>query len=587
MPNSAYFFKLITKITPKIKAEFNTVSLKFTALSIITIFITEFLIMLMLAAFPIHNTLLETLIDSSVLAFVLCPFIYFYIVKKILLKNNDLFIQLLKQKEALDSSTLISESDLNGKITYVNQQFCRTSGYRENELLGKGHNILSSGVHSKEFWKEFWTILNAGNTWRGEVCNKAKDQSLYWSEMAVIPNKDADKKIIGYSAIRVDITAKKNTQIALINQEKLASIGEIAAGVGHEINNPLAIIVGNHNIIKTTLKSNNIENERILKALEKIDIASNRIKKIVDGLRTYSRTDSDDTQIISLAEVINQTIYLVEEIYSKDGIKVTLNLDTSPMSIVGNIGKLQQIIMNLVSNAKDATEGKRERNIIIKAENIQNKNVVLSVADNGSGIPKNIIDKIFNPFFTTKEVGKGTGIGLRLVDEFVKKMDGKIEVVSKPEEGTCFILTFPFAFKDPSVQSGAVITSEQSVAQLSGNILIVDDEPDILEILSEYLNDLGLTVDTANDGTSALKLLENKKFNYICTDLMMPAMNGNEFIKIAKKHPNGINAKFYIISGGVTSNQNNDKSLPLDNLADGFIQKPFTQESIYNVLIKQ
>jgi PAS domain S-box-containing protein len=578
--------ELIKKTTKRNIEKFNTVTLRFTALSILTIFITEFSIMLLLAAFPLHNPLLETIIDSSVLALILCPFIYFYFVKNLSLKNNDLFTQLLKQKEALDSSTLISETDLFGRITYVNQQFCKISGYSENELLGKTHKLLNSGLHSKEFWKDFWTTLHAGNTWRGEVCNKAKDQSLFWVEVAVIPNKDAEKKIIGYSAIRVDITSKKSTQVAMINREKLASIGEIAAGVGHEINNPLAIIVGNHNIIKTTMKSNNIENERISKALEKIDIANNRIKKIVDGLRTYSRSDSDDTQIISLAEVINQTIYLVDEIYSKDGIKLTLNLDTSPMSVVGNIGKLQQIIMNLVSNARDATDGRPNRSIVIKAENIQNKYVVLSVADNGSGIPKNIIDKIFNPFFTTKEVGKGTGIGLRLVDEFVKKMDGKIEVVSKPNEGTSFILTFPFMEKKISDQNIAFIASVQLMSKLSGNILVIDDEPDILEILSEYLNELGLTVDTANDGTSALKLLEYKKYNYICTDFMMPIMNGNEFIKIAKNHPNGINAKFYIISGGVTSNQNNDPELPLENLANGFIQKPFTQESIYNVLTK-
>lgn len=136
--------------------------IKFILLSVLTIFITEFLIIEFFLNFPIENYKLETFLDSFILSLIICPFLYFYLLKNILYQNNQLFTQLLKQKEALDSSTLISETDLNGSITYANEQFCKISGYTEEELIGNKHRILSSALHSKDFWKSFWATLLRG-----------------------------------------------------------------------------------------------------------------------------------------------------------------------------------------------------------------------------------------------------------------------------------------------------------------------------------------------------------------------------------------------------------------------------------------
>ena len=368
--------------------------------------------------------------------------------------------------------------------------------------------------------------------------------------------------------------------MALINREKLASIGEIAAGVGHEINNPLAIIVGNVNVIKNSLSADNIINERISNSLLKIELSNNRIKKIVDGLRTYSRTDSDNFEIISLGEAVSQTIFLVEEIYLSSGVSLSVEIEKSSLFMMGNIGKLQQIIMNLLSNAKDATEGKLRRQISIHVYNHLNHQVVLKISDNGTGIPQKIIDKIFNPFFTTKEFGKGTGIGLGLVNEFVKAMNGNISVQSTIDVGSLFTINFPHSIN----QINEKTVSENEQTKLSGNVLVVDDEPDILEILSDNLKELGLTVDTALNGQIALLMFENKKYDYVCTDFMMPELNGKEFIKLAKKLNKSHETKFYIISGGILSQSQNSAIDDLESLIDGFIQKPFTPESIYQVL---
>lgn len=482
--------------------------------------------------------------------------------------------------DLLDNTAIISETDTKGIITYANDLFCNVSGYTKDELIGRPHNIINSKSHSKDFWTNFWNTIKEGKTWKGEVCNVAKNGSLYWLDAIIIPGFGADGKITGYTSVRFDITSKKELEKKMEHREKLASIGEIAAGVGHEINNPLAISMGNLSVIKKTIESENISYARISKAINKMELANDRIKKIVDGLRTYARSDSDHHEIVSLSNIISQTLSLIDEIYRKDGIEIIVDIKNNHLFVNGNIGKLQQVLMNLLGNARDATLNKSERKIYISLSSKDDHDVILSVSDNGTGIQEGIMGKIFNPFFTTKEVGLGTGIGLSMVSEFLKKMNASINVESIMGEGSSFIITFP-------IVSGTLFAQQQQQQQpLRGNVLVVDDEADISEIISEFLREFGLSVDTANCGDSALLMVEQKRYCYICADIRMPGMDGDEFIKRAKELPNGSNSKYFFISGGVTTGFDKEKRLDLWKLADGFIQKPFTRESLYNVMIK-
>lgn len=367
--------------------------------------------------------------------------ILIYLITQFLSAQSKAINKILKQKRSLDSSTLIIEYNTIGEITYTNSLMSSLSGYTANEMIGKNISFLNSNVHKKEFWLKFWRVTRAGLIWKGEICNRAKDGSIFWTETVVIPDLDKDEKVIGFSAVGVDITEKKADHLMLEHSLKLASIGEIAARVGHEIKNPLAISVGSSNILKKDLLKENFSLEKVLKSIQKIDSANERIKKIVNGLRTYSRADGMELTPLSIKEIIIETIELIEDVYKQEGINFRIHLPDDDIYINGNLGKLQQILMNLISNARDALEDHSEKIITLELIKI-NGQVTLTVEDNGSGIPDEIKNKIFLPFFTTKAPGKGTGIGLGVVGEFVKLMNGTIEVSSSPTCGTKFTLRF-------------------------------------------------------------------------------------------------------------------------------------------------
>ena len=215
--------------------------------------------------------------------------------------------------------------------------------------------------------------------------------------------------------------------------------------------------------------------------------------------------------------------------------------------------------------------------ISIKTEN-KKDNLALSITDNGSGISDEVKEKIFETFFTTKEVGKGTGLGLGLLKDIVQKMDGEIDLKSEIGGTTTFTVTFPLTHEQIESQSEPIV-----IGTLEGSVLVVDDEEDIREILVEYLSNMGLDVDDVENGEEGLKKIKEKKYDYVCTDMKMPKMLGDEFVKEAKKLPNG-NTKYFIITGGVTTHYSKEEITRLKQLADGYILKPFSEEILYRAL---
>jgi CheY-like chemotaxis protein len=243
---------------------------------------------------------------------------------------------------------------------------------------------------------------------------------------------------------------------------------------------------------------------------------------------------------------------------------------------LGDLGKFQQVIMNLISNAKDATKDQESRKIKIDLKKDHQNIATLIVSDNGSGIPENIQSKIFDSFFTTKKSGEGTGIGLDIVKKVIQNMDGEITVESEMNVGTSFKVTVPLVEKQslPHIDK-----SEEDRLKLKGRALLVDDEEGIRSLLMDLLEDLGLNVEEAESGQMALKMVDENKYDYIFSDVQMPKMSGPEFIEKARQLPNG-KAKYFIITGGITSHLTNN----LEGLISGIIKKPFDEDEIYNSL---
>lgn len=372
-------------------------------------------------------------------------------------------------------------------------------------------------------------------------------------------------------------------------QSQLSLIGEIAAGVGHEINNPLAIAAGFINRIKKSLEKEKLSNKNTIEDIKKVEMANERIRNIVDGLRTYARAIPNQSEIIYLKDVIDNTMMLISEIYTKESVLVILGEVDSELFVRGNLGKVQQVIMNLISNAKDATQGRKERKIFIDLKRKGESNLVLSVRDNGVGIPEEIKDKILNPFFTTKGAGKGTGMGLGLVNEFVIGLKGELLIKSRAGEGSTFSVMLPLASKVSfDSQETQKLQASQNLEQshtkkLKGRALVVDDEEGIRELLVEHLEDMGFEVEQADDGDTALEKIKQSKFDFVCTDMKMQRMQGWELIKEGRKLSYG-DIFYFIITGGVSISPLQDKDSELEKLGDGYIRKPFTEESILEML---
>jgi len=228
----------------------------------------------------------------------------------------------------------------------------------------------------------------------------------------------------------------------LLLSDKMASIGLLTAGIAHEINNPLFVITGYLDVLNESLREGKISTEDLREVTDKLNTASKSIVKLVAGIKTYARIEDTDPVPIDLNSAIQDSLNLVSYLYGQENIELKNRLTTGSPIILGNIGKLQQVLMNLFSNAKDAMESSRTKNITVDTREEAGK-AVIKVADTGCGIDPEHIKHVFSRSYTTKPVGKGSGMGLDLVQKIVEEMDGSITVESVVSNGTTFRLVFP------------------------------------------------------------------------------------------------------------------------------------------------
>lgn len=369
-------------------------------------------------------------------------------VEKKSLQLNEQAEQINKDRRSIDEALLISETDSRGNIIYANQNFIDLSGYSKEEIIGQNHRIVNSSKHSKEFWTDFWMTLKSKKPFKGEICNRNKNGDLYWVETTVYPNLDSNGNTISYTSIRIDVTEKKRQEAKNQHAQKLAAIGELAASVAHEINNPLAVALGSISILKKQLSKEPIELTLSLKTVGNIETALNKIKNIAIGLRIQSRANNDKDEDVLIWDSTKQTVDFLKHLFKSEGAELSLNHFSGPdFYVKANNGKFQQILTNLLSNAKDATEGKNERKITVTvSEKFSSKGseVQIEVADNGTGIPEALREKILEPFYTTKPEGKGTGLGLGIVTNYINQFKGRLEIESEENIGSKFKVILPF-----------------------------------------------------------------------------------------------------------------------------------------------
>ncbi len=355
-------------------------------------------------------------------------------------------------KFALDQSTIVAITDQRGIINYVNDEFCRISKYQREELLGQDHRIINSGYHPKDFIRDLWTTIAAGQVWKGELRNRAKDGSIYWVDTTIVPFLNPEGKPYQYVAIRHDITQRKLAEEQVLQQAaelqraaQLSFVGELVAGLAHEIKNPLAGIQGAVDILIRRRDKNDPERE----ALEGMRHEVERIDSTVRALLDRARPRLVSVRASSLTEIVGRAVSLARaQLTNASARSVSLEFDPPADAITISIdpAQIEDAVLNLVINSIEAADVDGQVKIRVarsqndRAEEYEDEAIV-EVSDNGRGISEEDLTRIFNPFFTTRP--GGTGLGLPAVRRIARAHGGRVEVTSSLGKGSKFTIHLP------------------------------------------------------------------------------------------------------------------------------------------------
>jgi PAS domain S-box-containing protein len=347
-------------------------------------------------------------------------------------------------KEAIESSNIVSRTDINGIITFVNDEFCRISGYSREELLGRDHNIVRHPDVPAETFKRLWDAILDKQTYRSTVKNLAKDGSTFYVNTTITPILDAHGRIEEFIAIRYDVTKEVELQMQLqqkqemlLWQSRFASLGQMMANIAHQWRQPLTELnLTLYNLKKApdpeTAEAIYTDAKRIIRSMS----------QTIDDFQNFFKPEKEK-EIFRPYESIDRALALLRNLFKKDAITLTIDVDEQT-HILGIPNELTQVWVNLLQNARDTLvqQRQRDRHIAIAVARKED-HVIMTVTDNGGGIDPAVLGRIFEPYFTTKHASKGTGLGLfmsRLIVE--KSLNGSLEV-SNTNEGARFTIVAP------------------------------------------------------------------------------------------------------------------------------------------------
>jgi PAS domain S-box-containing protein len=466
--------------------------------------------------------------------------------------------------------------DMTHKILYWNKSAERVYGWTAEEAIGQNALVL---LHQNDLHVsiEAGQLLLAKGEWTGELHPNTKSGQNLIVESRWTLMRDANGRPQSILLIDTDVTEKKRTEIKLLRTQRMESLGALAGGIAHDLNNCLAPILMAADLIKDDLKSD--DSKALMSTMH---TSAQRGAGLVRQILSFSRGVTGEYSVLQLKHLIGDMEQFVKSTFPRT-IQFRTRIKGKLLPIKGNATQIHQILMNLCINARDAMPD--GGSITIEAftkdsvdehskKQVDGAHVVLSVVDTGEGMSPDMIDRIFEPFFTTKEIGKGTGLGLSTVKDIVKAHNGFLEVSSELKKGTRFDVFLPVTDADENSQSrGSVEIPGGSGEQ----ILLVDDETAIVEMLRLMLEAHNYKVLTAKNGIEAVTAFTKyfSQIQIVVTDMVMPDMNGAILIKrLQEIDPN---VKIIGMSGlGSNIEQSAVERLPLK----AFLKKPFSSESL-------
>ncbi len=483
---------------------------------------------------------------------------------------------------AIDQSVeAIVITDTHGQIQYVNPGFERITGYTREEVVGKTPRLLKSGNYNESFYANLWNTLLEGRSWKARMINRRKDGSHYEVDETISPIRDAAGKLVNFVSVSHDITREAQLEEEIRQSQKMEGIGRLAGGIAHDFNNLLTAILGYSRIVQERLAADHpcaADVEEIIRAAE-------RAARLTSQLLAFGRKQTMRVHPVEMNAIILNMENLLRRSLGED-VLLDLNLSPDAGHFMGDKGYLEQVVMNLAVNARDAMNAGGHLKIRTRTEQLDAEfcnhrvgilpgpHVMLSVLDSGVGIPDEISHKIFDPFFTTKGESRGTGLGLSTVYGIVRQLNGYIEFESRVGAGTEFRIYFPSC---PPAVPEKPRPQARVLPKGTETILVVEDEDTVRHLTSRILQGLGYTVLQARSGAMALDIaaLHPETIHLVLTDVVMPEMSGPTLVEKLSETRSDFRALY--ISGFTPENAGRSGGL---KPGSPLIQKPYTREEL-------
>ncbi|MBI4666237.1 MAG: PAS domain S-box protein [Nitrospinae bacterium] len=444
-------------------------------------------------------------------------------------------VRLAAAVEQAAESVIITDND--GNIQYVNPAFERVTGYSKSEALGKNPRILKSGKHDYEFYKDIWGAITRGDTWRGRFINKRKDGTLFEEDASIRPLRSPSGAITSFVAVKRDVTREAMLEKQVRRTQRLESVGTLAGGIAHDFNNILTAIIGFAEMSLADIREENELKDNIRETLA----AAMRARELIKQILTFSRDTEQQLRPMQLQPVIRESLKLIRA-STPAMIEIAEELDMDAGMALADPTQMSQVIMNLCTNAEYAMRAKGGTLTVsltsIDADQDFAKNHLhmkpgphlrLTVTDTGVGMDERVLERIFEPFFSTKPHGEGVGMGLSVVHGIVVGHGGSITVYSEPGVGTSFNVYLPVIGK----AGETVETVKQPIPGGDERVLFVDDEESITSMAKKMLERVGYRVEVTNKPERALELFKANPdfYDILITDQSMPDITGAELAR--------------------------------------------------------
>ena len=520
---------------------------------------------------------------------------------------NRLLIQALES--ARDGVVI---TDVQGSILNVNQALEQMTGYSRQELLGQTPRLFKSGAHPHDFYTALWRTVLAKDSWQGELTNRRKDGSQVQSWLTISPIVDPHGRLTHFVGIYRDVTEHKKLQRQLLQAQKMQSVGTLAGGVAHEFNNLLAGINGYASLALREPDAGPTVREFLRNVVD----LSERAAGLTRQLLTFARKPALSRLPTSIPDLVRSTADLVTRtLHEEVGVQIEEDAVSGPLLVEADANQLQQALVNLVLNARDAlTEqkpgapalspagadapGQAPPGIVFRLQPVKTSQpraafphivppgdyVMLQVEDRGCGMPPDVLSQALDPFFTTKEVGQGTGLGLPMVFGIVQGHQGWLTIDTGPGLGTCVSIYLPRLVQTPGAERCGLSFHDVDMVEPETapgrSILVIDDEVAVLDVVRRFLEIAGHHVHTASSGHEALEMLgDGRLVDLVILDLMMPREDATgTFQRLRQRRPG---VPILLCTGLADATALPDM---LRTGAVGLIRKPFRMNQLWQAV---